>query len=140
MCVRQTKSSEIVNFYPRNSVKIVSYLICRERIYTYMYPCVLVCTYWCVCIVTHQHIRIFTYKYAFMFLYIYAVITVWKYDLSCFSSKCVTSSQKNVLQNRSAFRGELVQIARCVYVSRNALWTRKLSSNNLAIIEQYLIP
>ena len=35
-----------------------------------------------------------------------------------FSSKCVTSSQKNVLQSRSAFRGALVQIARCVYVSR----------------------
>ena len=75
-----------------------------------------------------------------MFLYIYAVITVLKYDRSCFSSKCVTFSQKNVLQNRSAFRGALVQIARCVYVTRNALWTWKILSNNLAIAEQYLLP
>ena len=40
------------------------------------------------------------------------------YNRSCFSSKCVTSSQKNVLQNRSVPRGALVQIARCVYVTR----------------------
>ena len=41
------------------------------------------------------------------------------YERSGFSSKCVTSSQKNVLQNRSALQGTLVQIARCVYVTRN---------------------
>ena len=40
------------------------------------------------------------------------------YNRSCFSSKCVTSSQKNVFQNWSVPRGALVQIARCVYVTR----------------------
>ncbi len=40
------------------------------------------------------------------------------YDSSCFSSTCVTTIQKIVSQNRSAFRRALVQIARCVYVTR----------------------
>ena len=40
------------------------------------------------------------------------------YDRSCFLSRCVTTIQKIVSQNRSAIRGELVQIARCVYVTR----------------------
>ena len=40
------------------------------------------------------------------------------YNRSCFSSKCVTSSQKIVSPNRVAIRGALVQIARCVYVTR----------------------
>ena len=44
-CVRQTKPSEVFNFHPRNSVKIVSRTICHERIYTYMCSCVFVCTY-----------------------------------------------------------------------------------------------
>ena len=62
------------------------------------------------------------------------------YDHSCFPSKCVTYIQKVVLQNRSDFRGALVQIARCVYVTRNAIWTWEILSNNLAIAEQYLLP
>ena len=45
MCVRQTKPSEIVNYHPRNSVKNVLRLICRDRIYTYMCSGVFVCTY-----------------------------------------------------------------------------------------------
>ena len=74
MCVRQTKSFEIVNFHPRNSMKIVSHLLCHERTLPYMCSCVFVCTYYCVRILTHKHIHIFTYKYAFMSLYIYAVM------------------------------------------------------------------
>ena len=61
------------------------------------------------------------------------------YDRSGFLSKCVTSSQKNVSQNRPALQGTLVQIARCVYVTRNAIWTLKLSGNNLAKVKQYLL-
>ena len=53
---------------------------------------------------------------------------------------CVTSIQKIVSHIRSAIRGTLVQIARCVYVTRNTLWTWKILSNNLAIAEQYLLP
>ena len=41
------------------------------------------------------------------------------YGRSCFPSKCVTSIQKNVSYNRSAIQEALVQIARCVYVTRN---------------------
>ena len=41
------------------------------------------------------------------------------YDRSCFLSMCVTSIQKIVSHIRSAIRGALVQIARCVYVTRN---------------------
>ena len=41
------------------------------------------------------------------------------YDHSCFPSKCVTYIQKVVLHNRAAIQEALVQIARCVYVSRN---------------------
>ena len=41
------------------------------------------------------------------------------YDRSCFLSRCVTSIQKIVSHNRAAIRGALVQIARCVYVTRN---------------------
>ena len=40
------------------------------------------------------------------------------YGRSCFSSRCVTSIQIIVSHIRSAIRGALVQIARCVYVSR----------------------
>ena len=54
-----------------------------------------------------------------------------------FPSKCVTSSQKNVSHNRSAIREALVQIARCVYVTRNAIWTWEILSNNLSIVLQY---
>ena len=70
---------------------------------------------------THTHICVLAFLCAHInvFLYIYAVITVWKYDRSCFPSKCVTSSQKIVSPNRAAIRGALVQIARCVYVTRN---------------------
>ena len=62
------------------------------------------------------------------------------YDRSCFLSRCVTSIQKIVSHIRSAIRGALVQIARCVYVTRDTLWTWKILSNNLAIAEQYLLP
>ena len=61
------------------------------------------------------------------------------YDRSCFLSRCVTTIQKIVSQNRSAFRGALVQIARCVYVTRNAIWTLKILGNNLAKVKQYFL-
>ena len=59
------------------------------------------------------------------------------YDRSCFLSRCVTSIQKIVSHKRSALREGLVQIARCVYVTRNAIWTWKILRNNLAIVLQY---
>ena len=40
------------------------------------------------------------------------------YGRSCFLSRCVTSIQKIVSHIRSVIRGALVQIARCVYVTR----------------------
>ena len=59
------------------------------------------------------------------------------YDRSCFLFRCVTPIQKIVSHIRSAIRGALVQIARCVYVTRNAIWTWEILSNNLAIVLQY---
>ena len=80
---------------------------------------------------THSHIHIQICFYVLIQVCSYAFITVWKYDRitlysyidmhydsSCFSSTCVTTIQKIVSQNRSAFRRALVQIARCVYVTR----------------------
>ena len=97
---------------------------------------------------THSHIYIQICFYVLIQVCSYAFITIWKYDRitlysyidmhydsSCFLSRCVTSSQKNVLQNRSAFRGALVQIARCVYVTRtrgnNAIIQAQLTWRNV---------
>ena len=80
---------------------------------------------------THSHIHIQICFYVLIQVCSYAFITVWKYDRitlysyidmhydsSCFLSRCVTSIQKIVSHIRSEIRGALVQIARCVYVTR----------------------
>ena len=56
-----------------------------------------------------------------------------------FSPGVSHSFRKIVSHIRAAIRGALVQIARCVYVTRNPVWTRKISGNNLAIVGQYLL-
>ena len=86
-------------------------------------------------------------SYTYMQLCIYAFITVWKYDritlssykniqhnLSCFPSKCVTSIQETVSHNRAAIQEALVQIARCVYVTR--IW-EKLSTILYILVAKY---
>ena len=59
---------------------------------------------------------------------------------SCSSSKYVAFRHVIVSHNRAASRRALVHIARCVYVSRNAIWTLKILGNNLAKVKQYLLP
>lgn len=57
------------------------------------------------------------------------------YDRSCFLFRCVTPIQKIVSHIRSSFRGALVQIARCVYVTRtrgnNAIIQAQLTWRNV---------
>ena len=82
---------------------------------THACSCVSVCTCLRICAFAYSHINTFACLHTNMLLCPYKDM---RQNSSYSSSKCIASRHQIVSHNRLAFRRALVQIARCVYVSR----------------------
>ena len=96
-------------------VENVSRLKCRKHACTSACSCVCVCTCLRIYVFAYLHIHTFVCLHTNMLLCSY---TDMRQNSSCSFSKYIASRHVIVSHNRPAFRRVLVQIARCVYVSR----------------------